>query len=83
MNSVVVNPSGGLESKGHPIGATGLGQCYEIVMQLRGECGIRQVSVFYSALKKELVTQTQRSCDYRYPALELGYNIILELVVLQ
>jgi acetyl-CoA acetyltransferase len=40
---VPVNPSGGLESKGHPIGATGLGQVFEIVSQLRGECGQRQV----------------------------------------
>jgi acetyl-CoA acetyltransferase len=40
---VPVNPSGGLESKGHPIGATGLGQIYELVSQLRGECGARQV----------------------------------------
>ena len=40
---VPVNPSGGLESKGHPIGATGLGQIYELVMQLRGEAGARQV----------------------------------------
>ena len=39
----VVNPSGGLESKGHPIGATGLGQAYELVTQLRGEAGPRQV----------------------------------------
>lgn len=38
-----INPSGGLESKGHPIGATGLGQIFEIVDQLRGECGPRQV----------------------------------------
>ncbi len=36
------NPSGGLESKGHPIGATGLGQVFEIVTQLRGEAGARQ-----------------------------------------
>lgn len=40
---IPVNPSGGLESKGHPIGATGLGQIYELVMQLRGEAGQRQV----------------------------------------
>ncbi|MGD9942555.1 MAG: thiolase family protein [Burkholderiaceae bacterium] len=40
---VPVNPSGGLESKGHPIGATGLGQVFELVAQLRGECGPRQV----------------------------------------
>jgi acetyl-CoA acyltransferase len=38
-----INPSGGLESKGHPIGATGLGQIFELVEQLRGECGLRQV----------------------------------------
>lgn len=38
-----VNPSGGLESKGHPIGATGAGQIFELVQQLRGECGKRQV----------------------------------------
>ena len=40
---VVVNPSGGLKAKGHPIGATGAAQVYEIVKQLRGECGPRQV----------------------------------------
>ncbi len=39
-----VNPSGGLESKGHPIGATGLAQIFELVTQLRGEAGMRQVS---------------------------------------
>jgi acetyl-CoA acetyltransferase len=38
-----INPSGGLQSKGHPIGATGLGQIFELVCQLRGECGARQV----------------------------------------
>ncbi|MDM0110136.1 thiolase family protein [Variovorax sp. J22R24] len=41
---IPINPSGGLESKGHPIGATGLGQLHELVMQLRGEAGKRQVS---------------------------------------
>lgn len=40
---IPVNPSGGLESKGHPIGATGLGQVHELVSQLRGEAGTRQV----------------------------------------
>ena len=40
---IPVNPSGGLESKGHPIGATGLGQIYELVLQLRGEADGRQV----------------------------------------
>lgn len=40
---VPVNPSGGLESKGHPVGATGLAQVYELVAQLRNEAGSRQV----------------------------------------
>lgn len=40
---VPVNPSGGLESKGHPVGATGLAQIHELVSQLRGEAGPRQV----------------------------------------
>jgi len=40
----VINPSGGLISKGHPLGATGLAQCCELSWQLRGECGVRQVS---------------------------------------
>ena len=39
----VTNPSGGLLSKGHPIGATGLAQCFELVNQLRGEAEARQV----------------------------------------
>lgn len=40
---VPVNPSGGLLSKGHPIGATGAAQIVEVVRQLRGQCGDRQV----------------------------------------
>jgi acetyl-CoA acyltransferase len=40
---IPINVSGGLESKGHPIGATGLAQVYELVTQLRGEAGARQV----------------------------------------
>lgn len=40
---VVVNPSGGLISKGHPLGATGLAQCAELTWQLRGQAGDRQV----------------------------------------
>lgn len=40
---IPINPSGGLESKGHPIGATGLGQIFELVGQLRGRAGARQV----------------------------------------
>ena len=40
---IPINPSGGLESKGHPLGATGIGQLYELVTQLRGEAGARQI----------------------------------------
>ncbi len=40
---VVINPSGGLKAKGHPVGATGAAQVYEIFHQLRGECGVTQV----------------------------------------
>ncbi|RJR49163.1 MAG: thiolase family protein [Desulfobacteraceae bacterium] len=42
--SIPVNPSGGLAAKGHPVGATGLAQIAEIVWQLRGEAGSRQVT---------------------------------------
>ena len=41
---IPVNPSGGLLRKGHPIGASGAGQVVELVDQLRGRCGPRQVS---------------------------------------
>lgn len=41
---VVVNPSGGLLSKGHPLGATGLAQCYELTHQIRGTAEARQVA---------------------------------------
>jgi acetyl-CoA acetyltransferase len=41
---IPVNPSGGLESKGHPVGATGLAQIHELVTQLRGEANGRQVA---------------------------------------
>ncbi len=41
---VVTNPSGGLLSKGHPLGATGVAQCAELVWQLRGRAEKRQVA---------------------------------------
>jgi len=50
----VVNPSGGLMSKGHPIGATGLAQCYELVNQLRNTAGQRQVAGARVALQHNL-----------------------------
>lgn len=50
----VVNPSGGLISKGHPIGATGVAQCAELNWQLRGEAGPRQVPNANVALQHNL-----------------------------
>src|SRR5262245_3966319 len=50
----VVNPSGGLLSKGHPLGATGLAQCFELNQQLRGQCGQRQVEGAKVALQHNL-----------------------------
>jgi acetyl-CoA acetyltransferase len=51
---VVVNPSGGLISKGQPLGATGLAQCSELSWQLRGEAGKRQVEGAKLALQHNL-----------------------------
>ena len=51
---VVTNPSGGLLSKGHPLGATGLAQCAELVWQLRGQAGARQVEGVNHALQHNL-----------------------------
>lgn len=50
----VVNPSGGLLSKGHPLGATGLAQCFELTQQLRGTAGARQVEGLDFALQHNL-----------------------------
>lgn len=50
----VTNPSGGLLSKGHPLGATGLAQCTELVQQLRGSAGARQVDGAKLALQHNL-----------------------------
>jgi acetyl-CoA acyltransferase len=50
----VVNPSGGLISKGHPLGATGLAQCSELTWQLRGEAGKRQVEGANVALQHNI-----------------------------
>ncbi len=47
----VTNPSGGLLSKGHPLGATGLAQCYELTSQLRGTADRRQVEGVRYALQ--------------------------------
>ena len=50
----VVNPSGGLISKGHPLGATGLAQCSELTWQLRGQAGKRQVEGAELALQHNI-----------------------------
>ncbi len=50
----VVNPSGGLISKGHPLGATGLAQCAELTWQLRGTAGARQVDGASVALQHNI-----------------------------
>jgi acetyl-CoA acetyltransferase len=52
--AVVTNPSGGLLSKGHPLGATGLAQCAELSWQLRGMAGLRQVEGARLALQHNL-----------------------------
>lgn len=51
---VVTNPSGGLLSKGHPLGATGLAQCAELTWQLRGQADQRQVEGARTALQHNL-----------------------------
>lgn len=51
---VVTNPSGGLLAKGHPLGATGLAQCAELVWQLRGSAGKRQVPAARIGLQHNL-----------------------------
>src|SRR5271157_3572261 len=51
---VVTNPSGGLLSKGHPLGATGLAQCAELVWQLRGQAEARQVEGVTLALQHNI-----------------------------
>lgn len=50
----VINPSGGLISKGHPLGATGIAQCSELVWHLRGWAGERNVEGLEAALQQNL-----------------------------
>jgi sterol carrier protein 2 len=52
--TIVTNPSGGLLSKGHPLGATGLAQCTELVWHLRGQAEARQVEGAKIALQHNL-----------------------------
>jgi acetyl-CoA acetyltransferase len=68
---VVVNPSGGLISKGHPLGATGLAQCAELNWQLRGQADKRQVKGAVLALQHNLglggaaVVTMYRKADFK------------------
>jgi len=61
-----INPSGGLKAKGHPIGATGAAQAYEIVKQLRGECGGRQVEGAKIGLTDTLGGDATTVCNIVY-----------------
>ncbi|KAI8870247.1 thiolase [Ramicandelaber brevisporus] len=86
----VVNPSGGLISKGHPLGATGLAQCTELVWQLRGWCGQRQVPNVVNALQHNVglggavvITLYRRgNCpsdpSWVDPRVRFGYNPAVE-----
>ena len=51
---IPINPSGGLKSKGHPVGATGIAQIREAVLQLRGECGDRQIENAHRGLTQNM-----------------------------
>jgi acetyl-CoA acetyltransferase len=51
---IPINPSGGLKSKGHPVGATGIAQIREAVRQLRGECGERQIKDAHRGLTQNM-----------------------------
>jgi len=57
---VIVNPSGGLISKGHPLGATGLAQCAELNWQVRGQADKRQVKDAKIALQHTWVWVVRR-----------------------
>ncbi|OZJ02313.1 hypothetical protein BZG36_04450 [Bifiguratus adelaidae] len=82
----VVNPSGGLISKGHPLGATGLAQCAELCWQLRNQAGDRQVKNVKLALQHNVglggavvVTLYKKANDKAVNATKaLGYNPAVE-----
>jgi acetyl-CoA C-acetyltransferase len=54
QGSLPVNTSGGLKAKGHPIGATGVAQICDLILQMRGEAGPRQVAKANTALAQNL-----------------------------
>ena len=84
----VVNPSGGLISKGHPLGATGLAQCTELTWQVRGWAGKRQVPNVKLALQHNvglggavvvsLLGKGFPSAATPAPDARLGYNAAVE-----
>merc|ERR1711862_630870 len=72
-NEWVVNPLGGLESKGHPLGATGIAQCTELCWQLRGIAGKRQVPGAKVALQHNFGLGSAAVITlYRKPNLQLS-----------
>ncbi|CAK9780131.1 putative sterol carrier protein [Cutaneotrichosporon oleaginosum] len=85
----VVNPSGGLESKGHPLGATGLGMIFYLTLQVRGEAGNLQVPNVRNALQHNLglggacvVTVLRKPSFYKKgstSADRYGYNVANEV----
>ena len=68
---IVTNPSGGLLSKGHPLGATGLAQCTELVQQLRGQADKRQVEGARIGLRNHHVRKVSRMIDKKF----IGYQL--------
>ncbi|CDH52078.1 sterol carrier protein 2 [Lichtheimia corymbifera JMRC:FSU:9682] len=80
----VVNPSGGLISKGHPLGATGLAQCTELTWQLRGWTGDRQVPNVKYALQHNVglggavVITIYKKANANKCAPHVGYNPAVE-----
>ncbi|RUP49338.1 thiolase-like protein [Jimgerdemannia flammicorona] len=80
----VVNPSGGLTSKGHPLGATGLAQCAELTWQLRGWAGDRQVANVKYALQHNIglggavVITLYRKMNNKKSQPHVGYNPAIE-----
>lgn len=81
----VINPSGGLESKGHPLGATGIGMLFYLTLQLRGEAGQLQVPDVRHAMSHNVglggscvVTVLRRAEFYQKGSTQqqrLGYNV--------
>ncbi len=68
--TITINPSGGLKAKGHPVGATGASQVYEIFHQLRGECGQTQVQGARIGLTDAMGASGSIHCNF---VLERGW----------